>query len=376
MHVLQASDGDFFKRVDKHYHTSHCLCAGCTAGTDSSSDFTQVPSGGGSLPSALTVLPSNGAFDIVLNPNATLAGNAPALAAFERAAASWESFISDPITVNLDVGLQSLDPGVLASASSVLLTAGYDTIRNQMVFDSSFEADDGIVASLPTFSQSSFSINSGFSTTSSLTSNKATLKAMGFTGLDGLFGATDATINFSTNFGFDFDNSDGVGGGLIDFETVALHEIGHALGFTSSVDTVDFFDSQASPGAVTPRALDLFRFADGTEPLDDASFTTATRSLDANAAAGFSDTELEAAMSTGRFTGDGRQASHWKDNNLTGTLVGIMDPTLAPRQVVGLDALDLRALDVIGYDITFVPEPSTLWLAAGSLLLIYRRRRS
>lgn len=374
---LRASDGDLFRRIDTPLHTLHCRCTGCAeaGGGADLTGFELDASGGLGGSSFLTVEESSGAFDIVLNPNATLAGNADALAAFERAAASWESVISDPVTVTLDVGLESLDPGVLASAGSVLLTAGYDVIRNQMVADAALEADDIIVSSLPTFAQSSFTTPTGFSTTGDLTGNKAALKAMGFSGLDGAFGATDATINFSTNFSFDFDNSDGVGAGLIDFETVALHEIGHALGFTSTVDTVDVLEDNNNTGAVTPRILDLYRFADGTEPADALGFATATRSLEPNVEANFSDSDFEGAMSTGAFTGDGRQASHWKDNDLTGTLIGIMDPTLGFQQVEGLGLLDLRALDVIGYDISFVPEPSSLWLALGGLMLCLRRRR-
>ncbi|MCH7224873.1 NF038122 family metalloprotease [Haloferula sp. A504] len=334
------------------------------------------PAGGAISPSGLIVEPSSGAFDIIINPNQDLLNNAPALAAFERAAATWESLISDPITVTLDANLASLGTGILGSASSVLLTGGYDTIRNRMVADAFFEADDAVVAALPTFAQSNFTTPAGFSTSSSLTANKAALKAMGFTGLDTSFGAADATITFSTNFAFDFDNSDGVGAGLFDFETIALHEIGHALGFTSTVDTVDSLSAQNTPGEVTPRVLDLFRFAAGTEPGDATSFTTATRMLEPGVEATFSDTVLEGAMSTGRNTGDGQQASHWKDNNLTGLpLIGVMDPTLAPQQVEGLSLLDLRTLDVIGYDISFVPEPSSLWLALGGLVLCLRRRR-
>src|ERR1044072_6918281 len=42
--------------------------------------------------------PSNlGTFDIVINPSAALSANAPALAAFNRAAQNWEAVIADPI---------------------------------------------------------------------------------------------------------------------------------------------------------------------------------------------------------------------------------------------------------------------------------------
>ena len=260
-----ASDGDLFRLVEKDVHTVSCLCVSCgsSAEVDTAATF-EVSSGGGAFGGlGLMIAPSSGDFQIVLNANESLAGNAPALAAFQRAAATWESFISNPIVVNLDVGLESLAANVLGSASPVVLEADYDTIRNRMVAASLSEADDGIVAALPTFGQSSFSLPTGLFTTNLLLATKANLKAMGFTGLDTTFGSNDATIRFSSNYAFDFDNSDGVDPGHIDFESVALHEIGHALGFVSSVDFVDQLVNQGGTGGVSPFFLDLFRFADG-----------------------------------------------------------------------------------------------------------------
>lgn len=375
-----ADDSSLFTRIDSAQHTVGCACAGCSFDPSGGTTAPLAAEAGGSsgfAPAPVVVAPSLGSFDIVINPNGTLAGNAAALDAFERAAATWESFISDPITVTIDAGLSDLgNPNIIGQASSVLLQAGYDTIRNQMVADASFEADDGIVASLPTAAQSSFTLPAGFSDPGLIVGNKAALKAMGFTGLDdpGFGGPTDATITFNSTFAFDFNNADGVTAGQIDFESVALHEIGHALGFTSAVDSVDFLANQGTPDAVAPFALDLFRFADGQLPTDSTEFTSNSRSLEPGAAVSFSDVDMEGSMSTGRFTGDGQQASHWKDNGQTGVLLGTMDPTLAPTQVLNLSALDLRALDMIGYDIAFIPEPSILTLACLGLLA-WRRRR-
>lgn len=49
--------------------------------------------------------------------------------------------------------------------------------------------------------------------------------------------------------------------------------------------------------------------------------------------------------------GDGRQASHWRDNDLSGTLMGMMDPTLDTGQTFEITYADKWALDLIGYDI-------------------------
>lgn len=86
--------------------------------------------------------------------------------------------------------------------------------------------------------------------------------------------------------------------------------------------------------------------------------------------------DLEAAFSTSFDTGDGRQASHWKDNGLTGVLIGSMDPTIAPQQVFEPSGADLRAFDLIGWDIVPVPEPGAVrLLSLGGLMLGIRRLR-
>jgi len=48
-------------------------------------------------------------------------------------------------------------------------------------------------------------------------------------------------MTFNSEFNFDYDSSDGITAGYYDFETVALHEIGHVLGFVSVVDAIDYF---------------------------------------------------------------------------------------------------------------------------------------
>lgn len=310
-----------------------------------------------------------GSFSIVINPGAGLAGNSAALAAFNRAAQQWAQYIADPITVTIDADLGSLGAGIIGAADSVMLTTGYDTIRNQMVADSLSEPDDSIVSLLPTAAQFSSLLAAGSSYDGNIVGTKAALKAAGFLGLDASFGVSDATITFSNTFAFDFDNSDGVGAGLLDFETVAAHEIGHALGFFSAVDDADFGVTSLSPSM-----LDLFRFRNGvSNPSTASEFTLNPRDLTPGQPGIFSDLTNEWLFSTGDLLGDGNQASHWKADEQTGTFIGLMDPTLTSGVFYTVGFADLRALDLIGYDI--VPEASSWTLSAVALVGLAAGRR-
>jgi len=306
------------------------------------------------------------AVTITISPGPALSANPAAVAAFGRAASRWSALLADPITVNIDADLVPLGPGLLGGASPLLLTTDYTTVRNALVADAADEADDAIVASLPTAAQFQALIPSGFSLDGGLAGTKANFKALGFGGLDLLFGATDAVIEFSNSFAFDYDASDGVGAGLIDFESVAAHELGHALGFISLVDFIDGTLLQGSTAAIAPGTFDLFRFGAGLAPATPGDFATAVRNLLPGQAAVFADVGSQWALSTGNFAGDGRQLSHWKDNDLSGAFIGLMDPTLAFGVGIPITTADLRVLDLIGYEAT-VPVPAAAWLFAGAL---------
>lgn len=326
----------------------------------------------GSLEYAGITTRNVGTFDIAINAGSGLAANGPALAAFNRAAAQWEQYFSDPVTININSNLGTLPAGVIGSTGNVTLQAGYDFIRNQMVADAADEADDTIVAGLPTAATFSALLPAGRSLNGNLTASKANLKALGFTGLDSSFGPNDANITFSNTFAFDYDNSDGVGAGLLDFETVAAHEIGHALGFVSIVDDIDGGET-----IVQPNTLDLFRFRNdlaGADPSTASEFATFPRSLVPGANEITDEIANEWRMSTGVSNGDGRQASHWKADELTGVLIGQLDPTLASEQFYDAMFPDVRAMDLIGYDV--IPEPSSLALLSLGALFAFRRRRA
>jgi hypothetical protein len=62
----------------------------------------------------------------------------------------------------------------------------------------------------------------------------------------------------------------------------------------------------------------------------------------------------ELSLSTGgsdRDRGDGRQSSHWKDDDLSGFYLGIMDPTLPRGTLACITDSDLMALEAMDYTI-------------------------
>jgi hypothetical protein len=125
------------------------------------------------------------------------------------------------------------------------------------------------------------------------------------------------------------EDADHGGVGAIDFESTAVHELGHALGFTSNMGASTGF------GVVAMMALDLFRFRLGASL---ASFGARPRALSRGGDQVFFAGGQELAFSTGdEPPGDGRQASHWKDDDLTGEAG-------APRDMPGADRRNAQNL--------------------------------
>jgi hypothetical protein len=346
---------------------------------------------------ALLTSTAHADFTINLNPAANMTQESQD--GFRAAADFWESQIIDDVEVNIDIDFRTLAPNVLGSARSFRETVGVADYFTNLTADATSRDDLAAIANLPTLgangsiafrtqtntestiasSRAVISLDNDTSGSDSLNNrflsvNRANLKAVGLFAADSA--SVDAEIAFSDSFSWDFDRTDGISSGAQDFVGVAIHEIGHALGFVSGVDTVDFaienqdnrrFDLDRSP---VFSAWDMFRYSDDDGILDLSVGTDSYFSLDGG------ETNL-AFYSTGSTNGgDGRQASHWKD----GLGLGIMDPTAAPPGNLNIVTdLDLMAFDVMGWDlaVTAVPEPSS-GLLLGSVfgLLALRRKRS
>ncbi len=329
-----------------------------------------------------------GSFDIQLQKSPALLANPEASAAFDMAAEFLESIFFDPVTIVVDADVSLLPPGVIGATSSVDVSIGYDELRDLLIADA--DEDETLPAQLPTLAQAQVELPDDGGTPFTLLgaeANRATLKALGvpentLPGPQSQYNPSlirDMSMAFSTAFTFDFDPTDGITPGMTDFVGVAIHEICHGLGFVSTVDYVDFaLGNTAVPRGLEVNPLDLFRLRPGAGGDD---FTGSPRVLTTEGDAVFYDgvynpvgfnipglTQGDIPMSTGSSTGDGWQASHWKNDDITGVTIGIMDPTAGGGQLLVFSPADLRAFGLIGYDLTEPIPPLELNVLGDAVL--------
>ncbi|WP_375290729.1 NF038122 family metalloprotease [Qipengyuania sp.] len=335
---------------------------------------------------------------------------------YQIAAAYWENMLTNDATVVFDVAFSELDDGILGSTGSARLDVATSTVYAAMAATGNSALDASALASLSAeiaagggtgvnmrlsrlddTSVTYFDTTHGPGSNNDTTyANTSVLKAIGL--LDDL--ESDASITFSSRYAFDFDPSDGITAGFQDFIGVAIHEMGHGLGFVSAPDFYDVYGCPNGPacGLYTDEefqnigglnsTLDFFRYNSSGE-LDWSVGSDSYFSIDG----GLTQYNGDSGFSSGRYNGDGWQASHWEaprvnpgvDDRFTcnkTNRLGIMNPYLCGGQTGDVTNNDIAAFDAMGWNTRidaltdrgyyqssgdiynqfiggFVPEPST-----------------
>ncbi|QLE55149.1 NF038122 family metalloprotease [Nostoc sp. TCL26-01] len=343
------------------------------------------PTGGaalGSVSSAIATIVDNDT-NLKLNLTADAGMSAQVVAAFTQAANRWATLLNNDVTLNLNIAFRDMGTATVGQTSSLRNNFTYTEVRNALIAKGSSADDSLAIANLPTgnalnlllnrttnspygsASPTSYLDNDGDANNTTVRLNRANAKALGLIAADNA--NPDATIIFNSNavVNWDFDPSNGISEGAFDFVGMATHEFAHALGFDSGVDVLDTNPPTTDDKLTFVSTLDLFRFSTisygyGAGTIDwTANNTDKYFSLNGGA------TKI-ASFATGRTYGDGYQPSHWKD----GLNLGLMNPTTETGAGLQISTLDLRALDVIGWNLSNPASgnaPTDLSLSASSV---------
>jgi hypothetical protein len=341
--------------------------------------------------SMLAAVPSAQALTFVFTDVGATPMTATQLAAFQAAGNYWSNQFSDNVTVYFNISFAPLGSGILGSTGSNFTTITYANYRTALTADITSASDATAVANLQAGPALSFWATQGdgsvrFDNDGSVNNTLLGITTANAAAVGVVTGTSvanpDARIQFSTNFNFDYDRTNGITAGSFDFLTVAQHEIGHALGFVSGIDDIDFCLGPNNQCGL-PNTIDRFEGDWWYEPLDLFRYSALnpnTMDVRVGGSPRFSidgGTTVIAPFSSGSSAngGNGWQASHFGTDQ-----VRLMRPFVGPGNGGTYDAgaADLMAFDVIGWNLAAIPEPSTYALMLAGLAAVgslARRRR-
>lgn len=332
------------------------------------------------------------------------------LTAATTAAEAWEAVLHDPITVKFEVEISgSLPPSALGyfdvDGPGVTGAFAYTSVSSALFADATTPEDVSAVGALQTtpfvdmitndttsFGAARIRYGTAETFNSTLRLPRAQQKALGLLGAtDGSAGADGTLVLSSASIPLlDFLPGDGISPTKLDATGIFMHEFGHGLGFLGGVDHIDFasnpigFPAPGHPDDFTDDTiftiLDLYRYSPDSlsKPMQpspggvlDWAFGSFPPSLPAANPFFSIDGGVSpiAMFSTGAIFGDGFQAQHWKNVDFPMPSFGLMDPEIDLGELATIKALDILAMDVIGYNIMPIPEPATMVLALVALLI-------
>ncbi len=199
---------------------------------------------GGAVPErGLTAQAVGGSFNIVLQKSSALLANSTVSALFDKAANYVETLFDDSTTIYIDADYTNLgNSSTVAQTGSVKYeyVNGYADLRADLTASNN-SSTEAIVDQLPT--SPTWAVDSGISVANPLITG-ANLQALGYNiarnanNASQYSGTTrrDATLRFNSAFAFDLNPADGVASSSVDFYSAAVHEILHAMGFSSGID--------------------------------------------------------------------------------------------------------------------------------------------
>ncbi len=303
-----------------------------------------------------------GGIDVIFNVSGSIPGGATG--ALSLAETLIESTFNDPTTVVVSLSFANLGSGVLGATGSNYVSDSWADSRAGLI--NGMDGDDSIQSFLPT--GTTIPVRYNASSTSVTNENRVFWTRAAFKSTVGSLGGSDASMTYNTQFNWDYDPTNGISGSSFSFVDVVIHEVGHAMGFTSGVD---FRNSDIE-------TIDIYRFqrtdgANDYNPDTTAEFQTTPRTVDFN---NLNDDVNSDIISNEYRMSDGSpsQASHFREQgNCSPTSnIGIMDPsfngacTFFGRGYYS-DA-DINMFDAIGYDfvvgnppqIVVQPSPDTV----------------
>ncbi|MFG6107750.1 NF038122 family metalloprotease [Leptothoe sp. EHU-05/26/07-4] len=303
-------------------------------------------------------------FKLVFDPNVSLEQRL----GFQMAANIWASFLIDNTNINLRIG--STDElgengQAVGGAIPIFHETHYGVYKDYLEDDATSNGDTQVLDALQVGNTVDILVDDELvNENTSIMLTRAQAKALGMeeeliledgntwdrdvlqdpNALDGYI-----QINNSYNWNYDFTREFEAPENTLDFLTMALHEIGHNLGFVSGLDglveTFELHSGETRTEGFT--SLDLMRYSETSAKIENPDGKVSDLSFGSSAY--FS---IDGGITTAAEFEEGNeyQASHWQRFQ---NALGIMDPTLGYQERTDISYLDLQAFDVLGWDVNY-----------------------